>query len=632
MRHAREATLSGVTLTTTVTYSGTIVSFVVPVTGTYSITAFGAEGGGNETAGGGFLPGGLGGEVSGTFALVQGETLEIAVGGNGGSTGLPPGNSNMFGTGNAGGGGGSFVVLVDGTTQTLLEAAGGGGGNAGGGAGGASVGGSGLGGEGYIGGGGGAGFYGNGGNQIFDIYDEAGAVNDVYATGGSDYANGLAGGSGEFYAHMFYTSQGASGGFGGGGGGAAFGGAGGGGGYTGGNTGEGGSSYIDSSAISSQLTAGVATAGEVLIDYPACFLAGTRLSTPRGEVAVEALREGDSVSVIEGNALVARPVRWIGRRRIDVAAQPQPALVLPIRIRRDAFADGIPRRDLLVSPDHAVFTDGVLIPARQLVNHATILQQTGLATVEYFHVELDRHALLLSEGLATESYLDTGNRALFANAGLATLLHPEFTVNAGLRCWRTDACAKLAVNEAEVAPVWQRLAARAAALGHPAPLPAVTMEPDLRLMVGGRTVAPILSEASRAVFALPPGAREVRLQSRAAAPSALRPWVEDRRRLGVAVAQLLVGVGAELLAVSPDDPALASGWWPPERKATRVWRWTDGDARLTLPPGATLLEVRLAGMTSYPVADAPSTQAWARTAASPRPSRRARRTSTVFNT
>ena len=33
----------------------------------------------------------------------------------------------------------------------------------------------------------------------------------------------------------------------------------------------------------------------------------------------------------------------------------------------------------------------------------------------YYHVELDRHAVLLAEGMPAESYLDTGNRGIFVN-------------------------------------------------------------------------------------------------------------------------------------------------------------------------------------------------------------------------
>ena len=37
----------------------------------------------------------------------------------------------------------------------------------------------------------------------------------------------------------------------------------------------------------------------------------------------------------------------------------------------------------------------------------------------YYHVELSTHDVILAEGLATESYLDTGNRAAFESAAAA---------------------------------------------------------------------------------------------------------------------------------------------------------------------------------------------------------------------
>ncbi len=97
--------------------------------------------------------------------------------------------------------------------------------------------------------------------------------------------------------------------------------------------------------------------------------------------------------------------------------------VRPVRIAAHAFADGLPHRDLLVSPEHALFVDGVLIPAHRLLNHSSVTQDAP-AAAEYFHVELDRHEVLLAEGLPAESYLDTGNRTMFANAPLVAL-HPE---------------------------------------------------------------------------------------------------------------------------------------------------------------------------------------------------------------
>ena len=157
----------------------------------------------------------------------------------------------------------------------------------------------------------------------------------------------------------------------------------------------------------------------------ACFAAGTRILTTGGQVPVEALRVGQQVVV--GRSGGVRSIRWIGHRSIDLTRHADPGLVRPIRIRADAFADGVPLRDLLVSPDHAIYVDGMLIPARLLRNGATIVREDRLRAVRYFHVELDRHDIVLAEGLPAESYLDTGNRGVFENADEPLVLHPDLT-------------------------------------------------------------------------------------------------------------------------------------------------------------------------------------------------------------
>ena len=105
-----------------------------------------------------------------------------------------------------------------------------------------------------------------------------------------------------------------------------------------------------------------------------CFARGTHLLTSTGEVPVEALQPG--MPMVANDGTVAS-VKWIGRRRIDLTAHPRPETVAPIRIRRGAFADNMPHTDLLVSPDHAIFVDGKLICARQLINGTTIRQEKG---------------------------------------------------------------------------------------------------------------------------------------------------------------------------------------------------------------------------------------------------------------
>jgi len=156
----------------------------------------------------------------------------------------------------------------------------------------------------------------------------------------------------------------------------------------------------------------------------ACFAAGTRIAGATCEVAVEDLRTGDRVALAGGGDA---EVVWIGHRRVDTARHPAPRAVWPVRIAAGAFGAGSPYRDLWLSPDHAVFIDDILIPVKYLVNGATIAQMP-VDNVTYYHIELDRHDVLLAEGLPVESYLDTGDRADFIDGGGLVRLHPGFAV------------------------------------------------------------------------------------------------------------------------------------------------------------------------------------------------------------
>jgi autotransporter passenger strand-loop-strand repeat protein len=139
----------------------------------------------------------------------------------------------------------------------------------------------------------------------------------------------------------------------------------------------------------------------------ACFAAGTRILSDCGELPVERLRVGDRVATLHGKRLAS--VRWIGFRHLA----PVPDAAQPLRIAARAFGEGLPWRDVLLSPEHAVYAGGVLIPVRHLINGNTIRREQ-VSQMTYYHLELDRHDVLLAGGLPCESYLDTGNRsALF---------------------------------------------------------------------------------------------------------------------------------------------------------------------------------------------------------------------------
>jgi hypothetical protein len=328
----------------------------------------------------------------------------------------------------------------------------------------------------------------------------------------------------------------------------------------------------------------------------ACFAAGTRIASPGGDRAVEHLRAGDLVLTRSG---AARPVRWIGCRRLDLGRHAAPETAQPIRVRAGAIAGGTPCRDLLLSPDHAILLDGVLIPVRLLVNRASIVPETGCWSVTYYHVELDSHDILLAENLAVESYLDTGNRRMFQNAPGPLLLHPDLTNDQHRR--EAGSCAPFAADPARVAPVWQRLAARAVHLGCALPPPpATTDDPDLHVVAAGRRIRPLGRDGRRYLFMLPRGAATLRLVSRSAIANAFQPWLDDRRRLGVQVARLTLRSCEAMQAVPVDHPALGDGWWAAEQDAACLCRWTNGEAVVSLDHGeAAVLEIELAGGMTY---------------------------------
>jgi collagen type I/II/III/V/XI/XXIV/XXVII alpha len=153
-----------------------------------------------------------------------------------------------------------------------------------------------------------------------------------------------------------------------------------------------------------------------------CFAQNTHILTSSGEVLVQDLRVGDIL--MTGNGGAPQAIRWIGSRSVDCHRHPEPQKVLPIRVAAHAFGDGCPHRDLFLSPDHAVLAEGVLIPIKHLVNGTTV-HSVAARSLTYYHVELERHDAILAEGLACESYLDTGDRSAF-EGGSATALHPRW--------------------------------------------------------------------------------------------------------------------------------------------------------------------------------------------------------------
>ena len=179
---------------------------------------------------------------------------------------------------------------------------------------------------------------------------------------------------------------------------------------------QGGSSYTQTLAgtyTNEAFAIGSGTGGATVATLVPCYCRGTMILTGRGEVAIEELAAGDRLVTRTGEV---RPLIWVGRRSYAGRFLAGNPAVLPVTISAGALADGMPHRDLRVSPLHAMYLDGVLIPAILLVNGASITQAVAAERVDYFHLELETHDVIIAEGAPSETFVDDEGRQMFHNA------------------------------------------------------------------------------------------------------------------------------------------------------------------------------------------------------------------------
>lgn len=297
----------------------------------------------------------------------------------------------------------------------------------------------------------------------------------------------------------------------------------------------------------------------------ACFAQGTRIRTIDGDVPVEKLKAGTQIALADGRIM---PVIWLGYRTIDLSRHPHPDAVQPVFIMAGALADNIPKRDLVLSPDHAVALDGYLIPAKALINGATI-RQIIHRSITYYHVELEEHAVLWAEGAPCESYLETGNRHAFENNPASALaLHPVFAP--ATMDWQavrvTQSCLPFAEEGPAVEAARGRILARANI--------ATSADADLA----------ITRQADGSAH----------ITSRTAIPGHVSPDPRDQRKLGVKIAAITRGDGT---MIPLDHPSLTVGWHAPEPDG----RWTNG--RAIIPAALCAgqeISISLAATLAYP--------------------------------
>ena len=146
----------------------------------------------------------------------------------------------------------------------------------------------------------------------------------------------------------------------------------------------------------------------------ACFTPGTKIATVRGETLVENLVAGDKV-VTRDNGIQA--VRWIGQKKIDWRLMTTNPHLKPILVRQGSLGNDLPERDLMVSPNHRVLVANertalqfdeaeVLVAAKHLIGGVSVRSIDSMGTT-YIHFMCDRHEVVLSDGIWTESFQPT---------------------------------------------------------------------------------------------------------------------------------------------------------------------------------------------------------------------------------
>ncbi|WP_227004807.1 Hint domain-containing protein [Acetobacter senegalensis] len=338
----------------------------------------------------------------------------------------------------------------------------------------------------------------------------------------------------------------------------------------------------------------------------ACFLSDSMIRTPEGDVAVQDIQVGDSVVAYVDGQQQVRKVVWAGKTRVAVkAGLPDDEAGYPVRILKDALAEGVPYKDMLVTPEHCLFFNGLFTPVRMLVNGASIFYDHSITSYDYYHIETEQHSVIVADGVMTESYLDTGNRGSFRQEGTVVSLNAGSHKTA--RTWAEDAAAPLVVAQAVVEPIFRKIEARAKHAGIEAVTPArvVTNDADVHLVTeNGAIIRKAREQNGKVFFMLPPGIDRVWLVSRTSRPAdTIGPFVDDRRQLGVLVSNMSLqeGVGAARNLENIMQDADLQGWHGVD--AGHSMRWTAGHAEIPLverTPGAlAMLSVQIIAAGPY---------------------------------
>ncbi|MBB2170083.1 hypothetical protein HLH36_17335 [Gluconacetobacter aggeris] len=333
-----------------------------------------------------------------------------------------------------------------------------------------------------------------------------------------------------------------------------------------------------------------------------CYLAGSMLRTPHGDRAVETLDIGDQLIAQDADtgAEIIREIIWVGKKAISVNPhRPDDESGYPVRVLKDAIAEGVPYKDMLITAEHCLFFDGHFVPARMLVNGRSIFYDRSMNHFEIYHVETEIHSILIADGVLSESFLNTENHRSFHRSS------PVVPMKAAPSLTWDDAAAPLGISRAFAEPLFRQIESHAIQAGHPVQddAPALSEDPDLHLVTrNGTIIRQARTYGDRVVFMIPAHIDSVWIMSNTSRPSdVIGPFVDDRRHMGVAIGEITMFEAnhAHTLTAHMTEETL-DGWHGLQADGLR---WTAGHALLPLgdrqPDSVALLSIQIRAAGPY---------------------------------
>ncbi|MDI2112660.1 Hint domain-containing protein [Commensalibacter nepenthis] len=256
-----------------------------------------------------------------------------------------------------------------------------------------------------------------------------------------------------------------------------------------------------------------------------CFLEGSEIQTVNGWKKVEEICIYDKIITYFNGKEVIKSVIWVGK-----------TLLTPINntivcIKKNSLGDNLPYKDLYITPEHCLFFDNYFIPARMLVNNRTICNRV-INNKFIYHIQLENHSVINSNGIQTESFLNTG--------------HSDFTKENNqpikIEQWATDAAFPLNTKRSFVENIYKKIEDRAVKLDIKAEKQPhhTTTDANIHFINEQDQKIPFIKHDHKMILYIPPNTQNITIKSKSFRPSEIvGPFVDDRRKLGVLVGNIL---------------------------------------------------------------------------------------------